>query len=204
MTASRARRRPVGQRRDVEGRPGPGGPPVVQGRHRWVGRWRDRRGGRAWTWDDPGAHRRQPAKATGTWMLSSALRSVRHSRDLDRGRGPPGPPRRPARSWSRWSSGPSVGENIGWLVVDELVIELRQQPARFVVEAAVAGAGGVAGEGAAAHRRRPEVVEAAAMEAGGVAGEGAAAHRQRTGEHSSTDYGGGVEDAAAVAWRSCR
>src|SRR5262245_48712889 len=69
------------------------------------------------------------------------------------------------------------GEVVGWQVVDELVIELRQQRARFVVETAVAGAGRVAGEGAAAHRRRPEVVEATSLEAGGVAGEGAVAHR---------------------------
>ena len=48
-----------------------------------------------------------------------------------------------------------------------------------VVEAAADVAGGVAGEGAAAHRRRPAVVEAAAIVAGGVAGEGAAAHRRR-------------------------
>src|SRR5262245_28685996 len=70
------------------------------------------------------------------------------------------------------------GKNIGWLVVDESVIELRQHPTDFVVEAAVAGAGGVAGEGAAAHRRRPTKVVDAAAAVGGVAGEGAVAHRQ--------------------------
>ena len=84
---------------------------------------------------------------------------------------------------------------------------------------AAALAGGVAGEGAAADRQRPEccrcrrrrwrcsgegavgdravpqeVVEAAAS-SGGVAGEGAVAHRQRPAE---------VFDAAAVAARSCR
>src|SRR5262245_9805266 len=42
--------------------------------------------------------------------------------------------------------GPPSGEDVGRLVVGESVIELRQQPARFIVEAAVAGAGGVAGE----------------------------------------------------------
>ena len=76
-------------------------------------------------------------------------------------------PATPSRSIRiRWSSpGPPSGEDVGRLVVEEPVIELRQQPAGLVVEAAVAGAGGVAGEGAAAHRRRPEVVEAAAAEA---------------------------------------
>ena len=54
-------------------------------------------------------------------------------------------------------------------------------------------AGGVAGEGAAAHRRRPEVEEAAAVVAGGVAGEGAVAHRRRP----------GVGEAAAEERRSC-
>src|SRR5205823_1348067 len=83
----------------------------------------------------------------------------------------------PLNPRTRWlSPGPPSGENVGWLVVDEPVIELRQQPAKFVVEAAVAGVGGVAGEGAAAHGRRTGVVEAAAAGAGGVAGEGAAAH----------------------------
>ena len=62
-----------------------------------------------------------------------------------------------------------------------------------VGEAAAIEAGGVAGEGAAAHRRRPDVEEAAAGVAGGVAGEGAAAHRRRP----------GVGEAAAEGWRSC-
>src|SRR5262245_4972429 len=62
---------------------------------------------------------------------------------------------RPAQSRIRWLwPGPPSGENVGCLVVEELVIELRQQRARFVAEAAVAGAGGVAGEAAADHRRR--------------------------------------------------
>ena len=83
--------------------------------------------------------------------------------------------------------------------------------------------GGVAGEGAVAHRHRPEavgeaaadelaelpvkvlsltvtvpaeVVEAAATEAGGVAGEGAVAHRHRRPAE--------VDEAAAERWRSCR
>src|SRR5262249_62047292 len=45
------------------------------------------------------------------------------------------------------SPDPPSGKNIGRLVVAELVIELRQQPAGVVVEATVAGAGDVAGEG---------------------------------------------------------
>src|SRR5262245_49337935 len=91
-------------------------------------------------------------------------------------------------------------EDVGWQVVDEPVVRLRQQPARFVVEATVAGAGGVAPEGAAGHRRHPEVVDAAAMDAGGVVGEGAVAHRQRGGEHATitTHEGGWVENAAAI------
>src|SRR5262245_29897642 len=90
-----------------------------------------------------------------------------------------GPSRRPTQPWIRMlSPGPPSGKYIGWLVVDELVIELRQQPAGVVVEAAVAGAGGVEGEGAAAHRRRPTKVGDAAAAGGGVAGEGAAGHRQ--------------------------
>src|SRR5215831_14010399 len=69
---------------------------------------------------------------------------------------PRGPPRRPAQSRTMGSSpGPPSGEDVGCLVVDELVVELRQQPAGVVVEAAVAGGGGVATEGAAAHRHRP-------------------------------------------------
>src|SRR5262249_43771159 len=70
------------------------------------------------------------------------------------------------------------GENIGRLVVDELVVELRQQPTKVVVEAAVTGVGGVAGEGAAAHRRRPTKVVDASAAVGGVAREGAVSHRQ--------------------------
>ena len=60
-----------------------------------------------------------------------------------------------------------------------------------LVEDAAAGvAGGVAGEGAADHRRRPALVEdAAAVVTGRVAGEGAADHRRST----------EVVDAAAVA-----
>src|SRR5262245_15509998 len=71
---------------------------------------------------------------------------------------------------------------VGRMVGAKLVVELLQQPARVVVEATVAGAGGVAGEGAAAHRRRPAKVLDATATVGGVAGEGAVAHRQIGGE----------------------
>src|SRR5262245_17556364 len=53
--------------------------------------------------------------------------------------------RRPSRSRIRWLwPDPPSGEDVGCLVVDEPVVGLRQQPEpRLVVEAAVAGAGGV-------------------------------------------------------------
>src|SRR5262245_52414186 len=110
------------------------------------------------------AGRREPATARGSSAACAPL----------------GPPRRPAQSRTRSSSqGPPSGEDVGRLVVEESVIELRQQPANLVVEAAVARAGGVAGEGAAGHGRRPEVVDTAAMIGGGVADERAVAHRHR-------------------------
>src|SRR5262245_27478388 len=61
------------------------------------------------------------------------------------------------------------GEDVRCLVVEEPVVGLRQQPARLVVEAAVAGAGAVASEGAAGHGRRPEVVDPAAPRYGAAA-----------------------------------
>src|SRR5262245_53509347 len=89
-------------------------------------------------------------------------------------------------------------EDVWRLVVDELVVELGQQPDPLVLEAAVARAGGVLGERAAAHRRRPEVVDAAAMIGGGVLGEGAVAHRQRTAGRLTSLDDAGVENAAAI------
>src|SRR5262245_39256697 len=89
-------------------------------------------------------------------------------------------------------------EDVGRQVVDELVVELRQQPDALVVEAAVARTGGVLGEGAAAHRRRPEVVDAAAVIGGGVAGEGAVAHRQRAAGRLTSLDDAEVENAAAI------
>src|SRR5262249_56233032 len=67
-----------------------------------------------------------------------------------------------------------------------------------VVEAAVAGAGGVIGERAAAPRRRPEVVDAAAVIGGGVVREGAVTHRQRAAERLTSLDDAGVENAAAI------
>src|SRR5262249_32213209 len=65
-------------------------------------------------------------------------------------------PRDPAPVEERGVTGRRLrsGEDVGCLVVVEAVVELRQQSAQLVVEAAVARAGGVAGERAAAHRRR--------------------------------------------------
>src|SRR5208337_143925 len=48
-----------------------------------------------------------------------------------------------------------------------------------VGDAAAVAAGAVSGEGAADHRRRPEVLDAAAAAVGAVSGEGAADHRRR-------------------------
>src|SRR5262249_7793253 len=119
-------------------------------------------------------------EAAGVPTRSDGRREPATARGSSAACAPLGPPRRPAQSRTRSSSqGPPSGEGLGWLVVEESVIELREQPARFVVEAAVAGAGGVAGEAAAAHRRRPEVVYAAAMDSGGVAGERAVERRHR-------------------------
>ena len=75
-------------------------------------------------------------------------------------------------------------------------------PVTLVDEAAAEDVGGVAGEGAVAHRRRPGVGEAAAIE-GGVASEGAVAHRRRpaTQEVAAAAIAGGVASEGAVAHR---
>ena len=78
---------------------------------------------------------------------------------------------------------PGVEESAakGGGVAGEGAVAHRRRPASRVLDAAAIVGCRVAGEGAAAHRRRPasRVLDAAAGVAGGVAGEGAAAHRRR-------------------------
>src|SRR5438046_100300 len=148
-----------------------------------------------------------PASPT-TWMTSAPLVPVTIT-VVGRPRSPPRPgscgtrPRGPLPLDGNGATGrprPS-GEGVGWQVVDEPVVGLGEHPARLVVEAAVAGGGGVAGERAAAHRRRPEVVDAAAVDGGRVAGEGAVAHRQCPAVGNAAAGPGGVAGERAAGHR---
>jgi len=95
-----------------------------------------------------------------------------------------------------------LGTNIVWCIAGEGAAAHRRRTASLV-DAAAIDAGGVAGEGAAADRHRSVVVEAAAEAAGGVAGEGAVAHRRRTGleVEEAAAQAGGVAGEGAVAHR---